>query len=89
MVGSPLPSAGEELEVRGNCTRMEGGAPRRRFGSDRPPGLSSHAVAWPEVAFSHWTGMDACPYYFENPVSRELDPPGGRLVGGRSSATLA
>ena len=41
------------------------------FGSDRPPGLSSHAVAWSEVAFSHRTGVDACPYYIGHAVSQD------------------
>ena len=37
-------------------------------------------MAWPEVAFSHWTGMDACPYYFENPVSRSSTLEGNTLA---------
>lgn len=48
---------------------------RRQFGSDWPPGLSGHAVAWLMVAFSHCTGREACPYYDGDSISQELDPP--------------
>ena len=50
---------------------------RRLLGSDRPPGLSSHAVAWLMVAYSHWTGLEACPYYtiFSNFPYHRLSTP--------------